>query len=265
MGGIHRIYGPALRAGLARPRATLAAALAIFVLSLALVPAIGFSLFPTADIPQFRVRIEAPDGASLAETDRALRFVDGTLAKTPGHPLVVLEPRPREPAHLLQRAVAQCRRERRRGLRRDRGLRAGARPTASSTACATTFEGYPGARISVHQFENGPPVAAPIEIRVIGPDIETLRLLAGEVEKLIAGVPGNPRRDERGAPAAHRPRPSHRHREGRPVRRAGGRGRPHRAARGRGPRPPASSASRTATSTTSRCGCRSRAGRRSTC
>ena len=42
----------------------------------------------------------------------------------------------------------------------------------------------------MHQFENGPPVAAPIEIRVIGPDIETLRLLAGEVEKLIAGVPG---------------------------------------------------------------------------
>jgi multidrug efflux pump subunit AcrB len=52
------------------------------------------------------------------------------------------------------------------------------------------FEGYPGARISVHQFENGPPVAAPIEIRVIGPDIETLRLLAAEVEKLIAAVPG---------------------------------------------------------------------------
>ena len=63
-------------------------------------------------------------------------------------------------------------------------------PAACSTGCARSFEEYPGARISVHQFENGPPVAAPIEIRVIGPDIETLRLLAGEVEKLIAGVPG---------------------------------------------------------------------------
>ncbi|MDP9133833.1 MAG: efflux RND transporter permease subunit, partial [Actinomycetota bacterium] len=84
MSGIHRFYGPALRAGLGRPKTTLAAALAVFVLSLALVPAIGFSLFPTADIPQFRVRIEAPDGASLAGTDRALRFVDETLAKTPG-------------------------------------------------------------------------------------------------------------------------------------------------------------------------------------
>jgi multidrug efflux pump subunit AcrB len=53
-----------------------------------------------------------------------------------------------------------------------------------------TFAQYPGARISVHQFENGPPVAAPIEIRVIGPDIEMLRMLAGEVERLIAATPG---------------------------------------------------------------------------
>jgi multidrug efflux pump subunit AcrB len=52
------------------------------------------------------------------------------------------------------------------------------------------FEEYPAARISVHQFENGPPVAAPVEIRVIGPDIETLRLLAGDVERLVASVPG---------------------------------------------------------------------------
>jgi len=57
-------------------------------------------------------------------------------------------------------------------------------------ARAQLVQAYPGARISVHQFENGPPVAAPIEIRVIGPDIETLRLLAGEVETLIAAVPG---------------------------------------------------------------------------
>ena len=116
----------------------------------------------------------------------------------------------------------------------------------------------------MHQFENGPPVVAPIEIRVIGPDIETLRMLAGEVEKLIAGVPGtrdviNAVRLQRtdldlridtekaalfGVPAVEADRTVR-------LAVAGC--------------PPASSASRTATSTTSRCGCRSRAGRRSTC
>ena len=52
---------------------TLALALAMFIGSLALVPLIGFSVFPPADIPQFRITIETPDGASVADTDRALR------------------------------------------------------------------------------------------------------------------------------------------------------------------------------------------------
>jgi multidrug efflux pump subunit AcrB len=189
MRAIHRVYGPALRAGLARPRATLAAALAIFVLSLALVPAIGFSLFPTADIPQFRVRIDAPDGASLAETDRALRFVDRTLEQTPGIHWWFSNlghENPRIYYNVLSRNAAA-------NVAEVFGEIEDYEPAAANRlldGLRETFEAYPGARISVHQFANGPPVAAPIEIRVIGPDIETLRLLAGEVEKLIAGVPG---------------------------------------------------------------------------
>ncbi len=189
MRAIHRFYGPALRAGLARPRTTLAAALGVFALSLLLVPAIGFSLFPTADIPQFRVRIEAPDGASLAETDKALRFVEERLAATgelrwwfsnlgQENPRIYYNVLSRNASANIAEVFAEV--EDYDPVRTNRmldGLRA-------------EFEGYPGARISVHQFENGPPVAAPIEIRVIGPDIETLRLLAGEVERLIAGVPG---------------------------------------------------------------------------
>ena len=189
MRAIHGIYGPALRWGLARPRTTVAAALGVFALSLLLVPAIGFSLFPTADIPQFRVRIEAPDGASLADTDRALRFVEERLAGTPGirwwfanlgqeNPRIYYNVLSRHASANIAEVFAEVEDydARKTGRMLD-GLRA-------------AFEEYPGARISVHQFENGPPVAAPIEIRVIGPDIETLRVLAGEVEKLIASVPG---------------------------------------------------------------------------
>jgi multidrug efflux pump subunit AcrB len=189
MRAIHEIYGPALRAGLARPRATLAAALAVFVLSLALVPAIGFSLFPTADIPQFRVRIEAPDGASLAETDRALGFVDETLAKTPGIRWWFSNlghENPRIYYNVLSRHAAA-------NVAEVFGEVADYEPARANRlldGLRETFANYPGARISVHQFENGPPVAAPIEIRVLGPDIGTLRLLAGEVERVITAVPG---------------------------------------------------------------------------
>ncbi len=189
MRGIHGIYGPALRWGLARPRTTLAAALGVFVLSLALVPAIGFSLFPTADIPQFRVRIEAPDGASLADTDRALVFVEEKLAATPGirwwfsnlgqeNPRIYYNVLSRNSSAKIAEVFAEV---------QDHDAVATGKMLDGLRG---QFAEYPAARISVHQFENGPPVAAPIEIRVIGPDIETLRLLAGEVERLIADVPG---------------------------------------------------------------------------
>jgi len=189
MDAIHRIYGPALRFGLARPRRTLAAALGIFVLSLLLVPLIGFSLFPTADIPQFRVRIEAPDGASLEETDRALRFVEEKLAAAEGirwwfsnlgqeNPRIYYNVLSRQSAANVAEVFAEIEDySSGKAVRLLDGLRA-------------EFAGYPAARISIHQFENGPPVAAPIEIRVIGPDIGTLRLLAADVERLIESVPG---------------------------------------------------------------------------
>ena len=189
MGGIHRIYGPALRWGLARPRTTLVSALGVFGLSLFLVPWIGFSMFPTADIPQFRVRIETADGASLAETDRALRFVERKLAETKGvrwwfsnlgqeNPRVYYNILSRTSAANLAEVFAEVEHY---------------DPVATQRlldGLRTEFADYPGARISIHQFENGPPIVAPIEIRIFGPDMETLRALAADVEKLIRETPG---------------------------------------------------------------------------
>ena len=56
-----------------------ATSLALFAASLTLVPVVGFSLFPKADTPQFLITITTPNGASIAETDRALRFVEDEL------------------------------------------------------------------------------------------------------------------------------------------------------------------------------------------
>ena len=66
---------------LANRRRGFAAALAFVLLSFGLVKVLGFSLFPNADIPQFRIAVEAPTGASLAETDRAVRYIEAELAR----------------------------------------------------------------------------------------------------------------------------------------------------------------------------------------
>ena len=83
-GAIHRFYQPLLHRALARPKLTVWGSLAACVVVMVGVGGlIGFSLFPKADTPHFLITVETPDGSSLAETDRALRFVEGKLRELP--------------------------------------------------------------------------------------------------------------------------------------------------------------------------------------
>ena len=52
------------------------------------------------------------------------------------------------------------------------------------------FKNVPGAVITVKNFEQGPPIEAPIAIRIFGENLDTLRQVAGQVENMIAGIPG---------------------------------------------------------------------------
>jgi multidrug efflux pump subunit AcrB len=52
------------------------------------------------------------------------------------------------------------------------------------------FTDFPNATIQVRQFEQGPPVDAPVAIRVFGENLDSLRALAFRVEKVLKGTPG---------------------------------------------------------------------------
>jgi len=188
-GGIHRVYGPVMHRALGAPRRTLALAFALVAASMALVPALGFSLFPAADKPQFLVAIDAADGASLAATDRALRFVEDTLARTPGvsqrmanlgrgNPLIYYNVFPAETNSTTAEVFVTLERWE------------GARSEALLEGLRERLAAYPDARITVEQFQNGPPIEAPIAVRVVGPDLDTLTAIAGRVERALAGVRG---------------------------------------------------------------------------
>jgi len=190
MGAIHRYYRPALHYCLARPRATVATAIGgSLLLSALLVPVIGSSLFPKADTPQFIVQIDTPTGTSLAETDRAVRFVEAELMKMPevkamfanlgrGNPQIYYNHIQRNESSDYGEIFVTLKSysTRKTPLLLDQ-LR-------------ERLDGYPGARISVKEFVNGPPVSAPIAVRIVGPDLEVLDELATQVEKLIEGTPG---------------------------------------------------------------------------
>ncbi|MBK8068162.1 MAG: efflux RND transporter permease subunit [Rhodanobacteraceae bacterium] len=190
MRGIHRFYRPLLHFALARPKTTVAASLALFAASLTLVPVVGFSLFPKADTPQFLITITTPNGASIAETDRALRFVEDELKQQEeiefwfsnlgkGNPKIYYNIIPAEQSSNLAEVYAQV-----------KHYDPDTTPAFIDGLRAKLRE-YPNARIVVKEFENGPPIDAPIAIRVLGSDLDVLKRLSAEVEGIIKAVPGS--------------------------------------------------------------------------
>src|SRR5262249_21867659 len=81
---IHSTYAPVLDRALRHPKSALAGAAVIVLLALALVPAIGFSLFPRAETPQFYVNVTAPQGGSIEATAAATRYADSVIRRRSG-------------------------------------------------------------------------------------------------------------------------------------------------------------------------------------
>ncbi len=190
MGVIHNYYRPALHWCLARPKFTVAAALGgSLLLSAGLVAGIGSSLFPKADTPQFLIQVESPNGTSLAETDRALRVVEAELGKMPevkswfanlghGNPQIYYNHIQRNDAANYAEVFVQLHEYATRSTPRQlQELR-------------ERLSRYPGAHIYVKEFQNGPPISAPISIRVIGRDLGVIETLSHRVEDLVKAVPG---------------------------------------------------------------------------
>jgi len=187
--GIHASYAPLLDRALRRPAWMLAISAAFVAASFALVPVVGFSLFPKAETPQFRVDITAPEGASIAATDSAARFAERVLRRTPGVKAIytsVGHDNPRiyynvasrtDDARIGQLFVLLDRYEPSKTPRLLDSLRA-------------DFAAYPGAEIALREFENGPPVDAPIAMRIEGASLDSLGVIAAQVERLLKSTPG---------------------------------------------------------------------------
>jgi multidrug efflux pump subunit AcrB len=188
-GAIHRFYRPVLHFGLARPWLSLAIMLAICATTVPMLKIVGSSLFPAAETPQFLIRVETPDGSPLARTDRALRFVEARLKQEPdvvwqaanvgrGNPQIFYNISQRESATTYGEVFVSLKAwhpgksdKVLDGLRRD-------------------FARFPGARISVVTFENGPPIDAPVAVRITGQNLEALKALAARTEAILKATPG---------------------------------------------------------------------------
>ncbi|MBA4747384.1 MAG: efflux RND transporter permease subunit [Sphingopyxis sp.] len=186
---IHTSYAPVLHFSLTHPRRALALSMGLCFGALGLVPVIGSSLFPPADATYFLVDVETPQGSSLQRTDRAIHYVEAAMAQEKdiirrlanvgrGNPQVFYNVRDESEATNIGNVLGIIEKYR------------GDTTVAMYNRLRAKFDAYPDARIVLRQFQNGPPIEAPISVDVVGTDLDRIRTISAEVEKIMRETPG---------------------------------------------------------------------------
>jgi multidrug efflux pump subunit AcrB len=182
-------YTKVLHWALRHPWATLGVALILFVASLSLFPVVGFSLFPKSEKPQFLINIETPNSTSLYETDRVAKYVEGELKKEKdityfttnvgkGNPRIYYNVIARSESANFAQFFVQLN-----GLTPEK-------KTELIDKLREKFFYYPNAKIEVKDFEQGPPLEAPIALRLFGENLDTLRRISMDVEQILKKTEG---------------------------------------------------------------------------
>jgi multidrug efflux pump subunit AcrB len=172
------------------PKTTLLVALAIFVASLQLFPVVGFSLFPASEKPQFMVNIFSPLQSNLAYTDSVSKLIEKDLRSLPevkyvsanvgkGNPRIYYNAIPLNDRTDYGNLFVQLQDE----TSADEKINI-------IEKLRTKYTNYQAAIVEVKNFEQGPPVVAPVEVRILGDNIDTLRQIASHVETMLKEMKG---------------------------------------------------------------------------
>lgn len=183
-------YARLLDKALQRPVLTIVATVVIFAASMYVFQVIGFSLFPPSEKPQFLINITAPPQSSISYTNSITKEIEKALQKEPAVKYFasnVGKGNPRIYYNVIQES------ERSDFAQIFVQLDEHTNPSdkiALIEKFRKAWTPYPSAKVEVKNFEQGPPVVAPVEVRLFGDDLDTLRQLAGKVEKMLRQTQG---------------------------------------------------------------------------
>ena len=189
MRNIDHFYRPVLHRALERPKRYVWGAMALTLSAFALVPVLGFGLFPFADASYFRVQIDAEQGTSLDETQRIVRQVSNILAKEKDVKVRAENAGRRNPSvfyNVFESAETSNSGEILAIMDRWKGEES----FRMVERLRRQFDAISGARIKLVLFQNGAPVNAPLEFRVVGQDLSVLREIAAKVQTILHDTPG---------------------------------------------------------------------------
>ncbi len=170
------------------PRMGVLVTLIIPTVGLLLEPHLEEQFFPPADRDQFQVQLELAANASMAETEalateiRKLALHDDRIEEVhwflgesaPAFYYNIVPDRSNLPN--FAQAMVKC--------RSSREARA-----AIQSLQALVIEKFPQAHCVVRQLEQGPPFSAPIEILVLGNDLQQLKILGEDIRLILSQTP----------------------------------------------------------------------------
>ncbi len=183
------IYRPILTTSLKRPFVIIGVATVCFVGGLALFPLVGISFFPTADKPLLLIDIETPEGANIDHTEQVAHYVESLLDTTSlvvsyttnighGNPQIYYNRVPQNFIKTHAQILVNLKEWEPRSF------------YATINQLRSQFQNYPGADITVSELKNGPPYEAPIEIKILGDNLDTLKAVARDVAALFSETEG---------------------------------------------------------------------------
>ncbi|MEL7133029.1 MAG: efflux RND transporter permease subunit [Pseudomonadota bacterium] len=186
-GAFGRAFAATLRWSVNNPVRSIALALVLPVSGFLSMPTLTAQFFPGVDRDQFYIEVDLAPGAGIADTQSVLARINERLAaddrieqvmwvvgrSAPAFYYNIVGARENAPGHAQALLTTQS-------------------PDATEAVLrdlqATLSVTAPEAEIFVRGLVQGPPVNAPVEIRLVGDDFETLRETGDEVRRIMSGV-----------------------------------------------------------------------------
>ncbi len=183
-----RAFGGSLALALRHPRLSIMAALILPVIGFGAFPTLKAQFFPGVDRDQLYIQVKLPSGTSIDST--------AALARETGETV-----RAKDEIMAVQWVVGESAPAFYYNMITDQDQTPSFAEALVTTRSPEATErllpdlqreldrAYPEARIVVRGLVQGPPVNAPVELRLVGPNLETLRALGDELRLIMSQEP----------------------------------------------------------------------------
>jgi len=166
---------------------TIIIAIVLFASSIMLVPLVGLSFFPKAEKPQFFINVEMPRGTSLDETDNQVKNVESILDNME-HVKLYTANIGRSNPQLYYNVIEKFEQSNFGQLYVE--LDGIEYLYLTIDSLRAIFAKLPGGRIEIKELVQGPPVEAPVVIKILGNNLTTIKNISKDIENIIKAAEG---------------------------------------------------------------------------